>query len=81
MKLQFFLTCDQGKCEWYAENNWVKFGGKVQFGWTSRDFGTEGLIGDPTDAGPELGKELFESAVESLADQLREISCFDFQEK
>ena len=66
--------------EWMAENDWVKFGGKVQFGWTSRDFGPEGLIGDPTDANPELGKELFESAVESLAGQLREISNFDFQE-
>ena len=65
--------------EWMAENEWVKFGGKVQFGWTSRDFGSEGLIGDPTDANPELGKALFESAVESLADQLREISNFDFQ--
>ena len=53
---------------------------QVQFGWTSRDFGPEGLIGDPTDANPELGKELFESAVESLAGQLREISNFDFQE-
>ncbi len=67
--------------EWMAENKWVKFGGKVQFGWTSRDFGSEGLIGDPTDANPELGKELFESAVESLADQLREISNFDFEGK
>ena len=66
--------------EWMAENDWVKFGGKVQFGWTSRDFGPEGLIGDPTDSNPELGKELFESAVESLAGQLREISNFDFQE-
>ena len=66
--------------EWMAENDWVKFGGKVQFGWTSRDFGPEGLIGDPTDSNPELGKELFESAVESLAGQLREISDFDFQE-
>lgn len=67
--------------EWMAENKWVKFGGKVQFGWTSRDFGSEGLIGDPTDANPELVKELFESAVESLADQLREISNFDFEGK
>jgi len=31
-------------------------------------------------ANPELGKELFESAVESLSGQLREISRFDFQE-
>ena len=67
--------------EWMAENKWVKFGGNVQFGWTSRDFGSEGLIGDPTDANPELGKELFEAAVDSLSDQLREISNFEFQEK
>ncbi|MBU39537.1 MAG: creatininase family protein [Acidimicrobiales bacterium] len=67
--------------EWMADNKWVKFGGNVQFGWTSRDFGAEGLIGDPTDANPELGKELFEAAVDSLADQLREISSFDFQDR
>ena len=64
--------------EWLAENRWVRFGGPVQFGWTSRDFGPDGHIGDPTGADPELGKKLFEDAVVALADQLREISRFDF---
>jgi creatinine amidohydrolase len=64
--------------EWIAENRWVRFGGAVQFGWTSRDFGPDGLIGDPTGASPELGKELFKHSVAALADQLREISRFDF---
>ena len=64
-----------------AGNEMVRIGGKGQMSWTSRDFGSEGLIGDPTDANPELGKELFESAVKSLADQLREISNFDFEGK
>ncbi|MEE2769147.1 MAG: creatininase family protein [Actinomycetota bacterium] len=64
--------------EWLAENSWVRFGGAVQFGWTSRDFGPDGLIGDPTGASSELGKELFEHSVVALADQLREISRFDF---
>ena len=64
--------------EWLAENSWVRFGGAGQFGWTSRDFGPDGLIGDPTGASSELGKELFEHSVAALADQLREISRFDF---
>lgn len=66
--------------EWMSENEWVKFGGKVQFGWTSRDFGPEGLIGDPTGANPDLGKELFETSVVSLAKQLHEISLFEFKD-
>ena len=64
--------------EWLADNTWVRFGGAVQFGWTSRDFGPDGHIGDPTGANPELGKELFEHSVTALADQLREISRFDY---
>ena len=64
--------------EWLADNSWVRFGGAVQFGWTSRDFGPDGHIGDPTGANPELGKELFEHSVTALADQLREISRFDY---
>ena len=64
--------------EWLAENRWVRFGGAVQFGWTSRDFGPDGHIGDPTGANPELGQELFEKTVEVLADQLREIAHFDY---
>ena len=34
--------------EWMAANEWVRFGGSVQFGWISRDFGPQGHIGDPT---------------------------------
>ena len=64
--------------EWLADNTWVRFGGAVQFGWTSRDFGPDGHIGDPTGANPELGKELFEQSVTVLADKLREISRFDY---
>ena len=64
--------------EWLADNTWVRFGGAVQFGWTSRDFGSDGHIGDPTGANPELGKELFDHSVVALADQLREISRFDY---
>ena len=64
--------------EWLVENNWVRFGGAVQFGWTSRDFGPGGHIGDPTKANPVLGKELFQDSVRALVDQLREIANFDF---
>ncbi|MBP91287.1 MAG: creatinine amidohydrolase [Acidimicrobiaceae bacterium] len=65
--------------EWMAGNASVRFGGPVQFGWTSRDFGPDGHIGDPTGANPELGRKLFDAAVASLAEQMCEIAGFDFR--
>lgn len=64
--------------EGLAENQHVRFGGGVTFGWLSNDFGPDGHIGDPTGASAEEGKRLFEGAVELLAEQLAEISNFDF---
>jgi creatinine amidohydrolase len=61
-----------------AENEFVKFGGSVMFGWLSNDFDDEGYIGDPTGATAELGKQLFEANVSHLAAQLAEIKTFDF---
>lgn len=65
--------------EWLIENDHVKFGGSVQFGWLSNDFGAPGHIGDPTGATAELGQQLFGESVDFLCDQLREIATFDFQ--
>jgi creatinine amidohydrolase len=59
-------------------NRWVKFGGPVQFGWLSNDFGPDGHIGDPTGANVERGEDLFERAVAGLGEQLGEIATFDF---
>jgi creatinine amidohydrolase len=64
--------------EGLAKNSQVKFGGRVAFGWLSNDFFPEGHIGDPTGANAEVGKRMFDSAVESLCDALTEISHFDF---
>ena len=64
--------------EWMAANEWVRFGGSVQFGWTSRDFGPQGHIGDPTGATVDLGCALFDEVVGAMASQLREIAGFDF---
>ena len=64
--------------EWLAENEHVKFGGTVQFGWLSNDFGPDGHIGDPTGATAEYGAALFANAVDVLCDQLREICSFGF---
>jgi len=61
-----------------ADNQQVRFGGRVAFGWLSNDFFPEGHIGDPTGANPEVGKTMFDSAASSLGDALREISRFDF---
>ena len=64
--------------EWLAENEHVRFGGTVQFGWLSNDFGPDGHIGDPTGASADAGKVMFEDAVRVVCDQLREIATFDF---
>jgi len=61
-----------------ADNRYVRFGGKVGFGWLSNDFGPDGHIGDPTAASAERGVTLFEAAVTAFAEALAEIAAFDF---
>lgn len=62
-----------------ADNRYVKFGGKVGFGWLSNDFGPDGHIGDPTVATAEHGAVLFEGAVTAFAEALAEIAGFEFK--
>lgn len=61
-----------------ADNEQVRFGGRVAFGWLSNDFFPDGHIGDPTGATAEIGERMFTAAVSGLADAMREISVFDF---
>ncbi len=61
-----------------ADNQFVKFGGPVMFGWLSNDFDAAGYIGDPTGANTDLGKQLFEANVAHLGAQMSEIATFDF---
>jgi creatinine amidohydrolase len=60
-----------------ARNQYVRFGGRVSFGWLSNDF-PDGYIGDPTAATAELGAQLFDGAVQAFGEALREIAAFDF---
>lgn len=62
--------------EHLADNQHVRFGGSVSFGWLSNDFGDDGHIGDPTGATAERGKMAFEGAVERLGEALAEVSAF-----
>lgn len=64
--------------EHLAENRYVRFGGRVGFGWLSDDFGPSGHIGDPTLATAERGAELFDGAVSAFAEALAEIGAFEF---
>lgn len=61
-----------------ASNRYVRFGGKVGFGWLSNDFGADGHIGDPTIATAERGQMLFEAAVTAFAESLAEVATFEF---
>lgn len=60
-----------------ADNRYVRFGGRVSFGWLSDDF-ADGYIGDPTTATAELGAQLFAGAVQAFGEALHEIATFDF---
>ncbi len=64
--------------EWLTGYDHIGFGGEVSFGWTSQDVMPTGVIGDPTLASPELGKELFEGAVDRLVPIMAEITRFAF---
>lgn len=64
--------------ETIALNQYVRFGGRVSFGWLSNDFFPDGYVGDPTPATAELGRQLFEGAVRGFSEALREISTFNF---
>ncbi|MEY2554575.1 MAG: creatinine amidohydrolase [Ilumatobacteraceae bacterium] len=75
--------CDMSKAERrvpdkLADNTYVRFGGRVSFGWLSNDFHADGYIGDPTAASAERGAALFAGSVSSFCSALREISVFDF---
>jgi creatinine amidohydrolase len=63
-----------------AGNRHVRFGGSVTFGWSSRDLGTSGVIGDPRGATPEQGKEHFEAALAFLVEAFAEIAAFELPE-
>jgi creatinine amidohydrolase len=61
-----------------AQNTYVKFGGRVSFGWMSNDFFPDGYVGDPTPATAELGRTLFDGAVRGFSEALREIRDFNY---
>lgn len=61
-----------------ADNRYVRFGGRVSFGWMSNDFFPDGYIGDPTPATAELGRTLFDGSVQAFCEALAEIASFNF---
>ncbi len=52
-------------------------GGSVAFGWQSDDFGPSGVIGDPTEATAEWGRQLVAAAVSKGVSELGEIARFN----
>ncbi|NUP73725.1 MAG: creatininase family protein [Sinomonas sp.] len=64
--------------EHLADFGLIGFNGRpVSFGWLSNDFGTPGVVGDPTQATAEYGRVLWEASVEQAVASLREISRFE----
>ena len=62
--------------EHLADFRYVRFGGRVAFGWTSDEFGPSGVIGDPTAATTEHGKHLWEGMVTAAGEALEEVRRF-----
>ena len=62
---------------WLSENEHVRFGGPVTFGWASDDFTGLGHIGDPVGATAEIGEAVFESTIGYLRSALDEIASFE----
>ncbi len=65
--------------EHLAANQHVRFGGTVTFGWLAHDFGSSGVIGDPTGADAAQGAQHFEAAVAMLCAALAEIAQFRYR--
>ena len=66
------------KCvpHWLDNYQMVGFGKPVSFGWTSDDFGKNGVIGDPAGANAAAGATAFLRAVNSFQSALEEIARF-----
>jgi creatinine amidohydrolase len=59
------------------DTEFVRFnGGPVHFGWTSDDFGPDGVVGDASGANAAWGAELHATAVRNGVAQLAEIARF-----
>jgi creatinine amidohydrolase len=64
---------------WQQRYTRVGFGKPTRAAWLANDFGPEGVIGDPTGATAELGAQIFQGLVESLAETLAEVARFEFE--
>ncbi|WP_086840524.1 creatininase family protein [Amycolatopsis kentuckyensis] len=64
--------------EHLADFRHIGFNGRpVSFGWLSDDFGTPGVVGDPTQATPAYGEVLWEASVHQAVESLLEIARFE----
>jgi creatinine amidohydrolase len=58
---------------------YVGFGKPARVAWLANDFGPSGVVGDPTNATADLGREVFDAMVTRLGDTLAEIARFEFE--
>ncbi len=65
--------------EHLANNEQVRFGGAVSFGWLASDFGPGGHIGDPTLASAERGASAHAATIDRLIRAFGEIKRFTFE--
>lgn len=65
--------------EHLAENEHVRFGGDVSFGWLALDFGPDGHIGDPTLATAEQGATSYDATITRLVEAFTEVKHFRYR--
>jgi creatinine amidohydrolase len=63
---------------WVNQNERLGFTGGSEFAWLSDDLSPTGVVGDPTLASPDKGREYFDAAVAHLARAVAEASRFSF---
>lgn len=61
---------------WLNDYEYVGFGREITFGWSSDDVTPSGVIGDPTLATSERGKNDFEFCVQRLGEAMAEVCRF-----
>lgn len=67
--------------EHLADFRHIGFNGlPVSFGWLSSDFGTGGVVGDPTQASTAFGAKLYDASVAQAVASLHEIARFDHKQ-
>jgi len=55
-------------------------GGNIMMTWKVSDLSTDGVVGDPSKANPDMGQKIFENYVAVACEMMREIATFQYED-